>query len=324
MQVVNEADKYTRFRDRAVRALGGRRVDEAVARVRAIIGVPNIPAAETAAQTALDKLSAGTRPAAAELAALEFVIRMMRPAPLSRKGVLDPLPAQPGTNVYSPDTVARWEQFRSSIKPFIYSIGRIDLTSGNSRETGTGVLVGEDLLLTNHHVLSILSNGSNDLDEGQAEVRFYQEADAPDPTPAAFPITSVVAVHETLDMALLRVRLPAPRAVPAIETGALAANEPVAAIGYPFRDDRNPMFMNAIFGARYGVKRGALGEVLSTTSQALFHDCSTLGGNSGSPVFSLATGRIVGLHFSGSFMYRNQAIQAGEVLSFLSRATGAN
>jgi len=316
--------KYERLLGRANRALSGRAVDEAVGKVRAIVGVPHVPETETAAQAALDKLKAGKRPTAAELAALEFVIRMMRPAPLSRKGLLDPLPAAPGSSVYNPDTVKLWDNFRQTIKSFIYSVGRVDMTAGPSPETGTAFLVGEDLLLTNHHVLSMLSSGADELDEGQAVVRFYQEAGSVDPSPGEYPIVGVVAVHPTLDMALLRVKLPATRPVLALETGTVSTNEQVATIGYPFKDDRNPIFMDAVFGAFYGVKRGAIGEIVGAGTQTLFHDCSTLGGNSGSPLFSMTTGRVIGLHFSGFFMYRNEAVPAADVAAFVHSATGGN
>ena len=63
---------------RAQRTFGQLRVDEAVAKVRAIVGLPKVPDSEKAAQTALDKLRSGReRPTATELAALEFVIRML-------------------------------------------------------------------------------------------------------------------------------------------------------------------------------------------------------------------------------------------------------
>ena len=43
------------------------------------------------------------------------------------------------------------------------------------------------------------------------------------------------------------------------------------------------------------------------------HDCSTLGGNSGSVVLSLATGDAVGLHFAGRFLEANFAVSSGVV-----------
>ena len=307
---------------RAQRTFGTLRVDEAVAKVRAIIGLPSVPDSEKAAQAALDKLRSGReRPTALELAALEMVIRMMRPAPLSKNGQLDPMPARKGSSVYQPAAVAAWDAFRAHIAPRLYSIGRLDRTAGADPETGTGFLVAPNLVLTNHHVVTQLSHGVDQLDEGMAVIRFYQEFEGPEPVPSC-PVTRVVAIHQTLDMALLEVKLPDARPVIEIETGALPPHAMVGAIGYPYKDDRNPLFVDKIFAGIYGVKRGAFGEVLSSESALVSHDCSTLGGNSGSPIFALDTGKLVGLHFTGEFMYRNEAVPAADVAEFLRRTTG--
>ena len=42
--------------------------------------------------------------------------------------------------------------------------------------------------------------------------------------------------------------------------------------------------------------------------QAITHDCSTLGGNSGSAVIDLATGHVIGLHFAGAYLKANYAV----------------
>ena len=69
------------------------------------------------------------------------------------------------------------------------------------------------------------------------------------------------------------------------------------------------------------MKCAALGEVLDgTESPALFHDCSTTQGNSGSPIFSLASGRVAGIHRAGFFMYRNEAVDADQLRQFIQSA----
>jgi S1-C subfamily serine protease len=305
---------------RAHRAFAGRTVEDAVVKVRAIVGVPRIPDAEVAAQAAWDKLRVGKVPSAPELAALEFVIRMMRPAPLSQKGELAPLPSVAGTSTYNPDTTKAWEDFRLKVKPFLYSIGRLDRADGPDPEVGTGFLVGDDLVLTNRHVVSELSMGADELEKGQAFITFYQEAGTTDPPQNRFPITAVVALHPNLELALLRMELQAPRPQPQFEISPAVKATEVAAIGYPFKDIRNPLFVDAVFGSKYGVKRAALGEITGVSGQRLFHDCSTLGGNSGSPVFSLASACVVGVHYTGRFMYRNEAVTAAEAARFVSQA----
>jgi len=42
----------------------------------------------------------------------------------------------------------------------------------------------------------------------------------------------------------------------------------------------------------------------------LTHDCTSLGGNSGSPLISLEDGKVVGLHFSGEYGKANAAVSA--------------
>jgi S1-C subfamily serine protease len=93
----------------------------------------------------------------------------------------------------------------------------------------------------------------------------------------------------------------------------------VATVGYPANDPaHNPLFLSGVFQNKFGVKCAAVGEVLDgTESPALLHDCSTTQGNSGSPIFSLTSGRVAGIHRAGFFMYRNEAVDAGQLRQFI-------
>ena len=71
--------------------------------------------------------------------------------------------------------------------------------------------------------------------------------------------------------------------------------------------------MNQIYGQMYDFKRLAPGEVTSVESGRILHNCTTLGGNSGSAVIDLASGRALGLHFSGRFLETNYAVRADVV-----------
>jgi hypothetical protein len=86
----------------------------------------------------------------------------------------------------------------------------------------------------------------------------------------------------------------------------------VYVIGYPAWDGRrnDPEPMRRIFSEIYNVKRLQPGEISGETVKdfEIFHDCSTLGGNSGSPVIDLETHRVIGLHFGGRYMEKNHAI----------------
>ena len=58
-------------------------------------------------------------------------------------------------------------------------------------------------------------------------------------------------------------------------------------------------------------------------TDVVLHDCSTLGGNSGSVVLDLATGQAVGLHFAGRFLEANYAVPAAVVAARLERVLRA-
>jgi hypothetical protein len=68
--------------------------------------------------------------------------------------------------------------------------------------------------------------------------------------------------------------------------------------------------MRSIFGDIFGVKRLQPGEIMAFfDDEGLFnHDCSTLGGNSGSCVVDLASHQVLGLHFQGYYLQYNQAV----------------
>ncbi len=71
--------------------------------------------------------------------------------------------------------------------------------------------------------------------------------------------------------------------------------------------------MSRIFENIYNVKRLHPGEVMAVSEHFFNHDCSTLGGNSGSPVVDFNTGEAVGIHFAGSFEVANWAVKASVI-----------
>jgi S1-C subfamily serine protease len=303
---------------RARRALGDQTVSAAFQRARAIIGPSKFPVGEDLAQQGLDALRQGQVPSPAQIAALETVIKALRPSILAHDGLLDALPPY---QKYEQGTVDQWNAFRQAAKRYLYSVGRIDKADGTSTEPmATGFVVAPGVLVTNTHVLDAISANTRRLEKGQAVVRFGQEFGVvPDRPPVA--INSVIAVHPQLDMSLL-----------SIEDKTLAAwlidGQPaqkarrVAAIGYPQDDPRSPVFRDVIFGNRFKVKRGAPGEIRGTAAHTVFHDCSTLGGNSGSPLADLDTCKVIGVHRDGPlFLFRNEAVDGGSLAEFVGRNT---
>jgi V8-like Glu-specific endopeptidase len=305
---------YQLYLARAIRAFQNKPVATVLEKIKAVVGPGNMPPLEQSklAEEALTRMLNGKNPNAKQLAALEFIIRLMRPVPLSRQGVLDNL------QIDVAPTFPDWPKFQQSIKPHLYSIGRIDLLPKEG--VGTGFLVSDGVLVTNKHVLDVLSKGTGVLEQGQAVVRFKFEAGfADDETPTN--ITGVTAVHGELDIALLKVakqKFTKNRKPLTLDHKPVDIGDPVAAIGYPFDDSkRNPLFVSALFNGKFGVKRAAPGEVSGIGPQSIFHDCSTLGGNSGSPILSMKTASVVGLHRDGYFLYRNEAVDGTSLATFV-------
>jgi S1-C subfamily serine protease len=295
-------------------------VDEAVGKFRAIIGPTEIPFSEPVAQEALRLLHEGEVPSPDQLAALAIVIRLMRPVVFSRGGTLDDLPKSEGHNLYPDELKDVWSSFKKGIGEFLGSVGRIESRQG--AHIGTGFLVRSDLICTNRHVLGAMTYGSEVLAEGASRVVFKQEAGSTNQPTDIVTILGVAAIHPTLDMVLLTVRPQTDRYPVVIESASAGDGERVAVIGYPADDPvNNPLFLASVFEGKFGVKRAALGEVLDgTESPVLFHDSSTTQGNSGSPIFSLKSAKVAGIHRAGFFMYRNEAVEADKLREFINGA----
>jgi hypothetical protein len=167
-------------------------------------------------------------------------------------------------------------------------------------------------------VLGVLTFGSEVLVPGAARVVFRQEYGSTNKPGDIVSIDGALAIHSRLDMVLLAV-VRQDRPVLEIAEAAMNEGDKVAAIGYPGDDPaNNPLFLAGVFKGKFGVKRAAVGEVLDgTESPLLFHDCSTTHGNSGSPIFSLRSGRVTALHRAGFFMYRNEAVVGASLRKFV-------
>ncbi len=216
----------------------------------------------------------------------------------------------------------------------IPSVGRVEVINNPDFSwLGTGWLVADDVIVTNRHVASefgrlgpagfIFRMGANG---GLQSSRIdFLEEDQRTST-FDFDVESIIWIAPAAesDVAFLRVRQtsggrPLPPKIPLAET--VTPDEFVATIGYPARDPRVPDqdLVRRIFGDVYEKKRLAPGQVTTVEQNEIQHDCSTLGGNSGSAVISLKSGAAVGLHFSGLFLQANFAVSASKVRTLLRR-----
>jgi endonuclease G len=223
----------------------------------------------------------------------------------------------------------RLKKARPLLDRAIPAVGRIDLTGARLDWVGTGWLVAENIIVTNRHVANEFAARSEGFAfkmglNGQisADVDFLQEID--NSKRLVFKLLKPLHIEEPPgpDVAFFEIEIVsgnAKLAEPIDLATRIVDTENVATIGYPAYDSRipEPDLMERIYGKIYNKKRLAPGGVTQIESTRLCHNCTTLGGNSGSVVFDLTNGQAVGLHFSGSFLATNYAVRADVVKKFL-------
>lgn len=268
-------------------------------------------------ETALEKLQkdgTSARLSDREAMALEAVILTVgRPALLIQQGSFPPAPVG-------------WESLedhRPAIENTIPSVGRIDIVAEKKRyHLGTGFVVAPNLVMTNAHIVQKLARRDDD-----GTWMFYQgrehsmemigEKGSADSW--QFRISNVNSVHPTFDLALIDIEpvstdesrpAPAPLRFARIDP---SPQVDVYLLGYPEADKTGETpkeVIEEIFGKDYGVKRLQPGRYAKNLDDGptFAHDCSTLGGNSGSCVVDLQTNEVIGLHFRGYYGVQNDAI----------------
>lgn len=258
-----------------------------------------------------------------ELRSLEaIVLPENRPVVFVRNGSYEDI-GSPWTHLNTPEV-------KSRIAPLLRSIGRVEVPSLLSIPYGgTGFVVGRNLLMTNRHVARLFAEGVGTrfllYRPGDAAVDFKREVDTgEDDRTAYFVVRNVIMIHPYWDMALLLIE--GLDAYPALRLSVRPPEElqdrDVVAVGYPARDDRNDLeLQDLIFSKKYNVKRLQPGKLRSrarvrsfeSVVNAMTHDSSTLGGNSGSAVVDVETGEVVGLHFAGEYLKANYAVPTYEL-----------
>ncbi len=226
---------------------------------------------------------------------------------------------------------------RANIEKAIPAVGRIEVKNHPRYDwIGTGFLVAKNVVVTNRHVaiefarkngqsIEFLRNPAKNNKKIYARVDIREERSQRDEVEFKVEEVLFIADEDEFDVAFLKVKeLASEEEIPLPEPIKLAASIPangteVVTIGYPARDSRcpTPIHMERIFGAIYNVKRLAPGIVKSVESGILEHDCTTLGGNSGSVVLNIATGEAVGLHYAGTHRKGNWAVSAVKVAELL-------
>jgi hypothetical protein len=229
---------------------------------------------------------------------------------------------QDGDFAEPPPEWARLAPHRARIREVIARSGRVEVAGHVELDwIGTASLVAPGTLMTNRHVAEEFCSrdGAGFAFRPHMTPRIDFRREHGRTSALEFEISGVIGWHEDQDLALLRVEatsrdgraLPEPLAIAAAEPPDLFARD-VYVVGYPAYDGRRnePEPIRRIFMDLYNVKRLQPGRArgYSAMYKALEHDCSTLGGNSGSPVIDLETHQVIGLHFGGRFGAANYAV----------------
>ncbi|MEO3854057.1 serine protease [Acrocarpospora sp. B8E8] len=229
-----------------------------------------------------------------------------------------------------PDSVEianRLASARPALERAIPSAGRVDLRNHRLQWAGTAWMVREDIAVTNRHVAEVFARQNGDafvfrthFDGSMTRATLDWRREYQRPAESRFRVEEVLWIEPdgSADVALLRVSATGedgeaqPPVIELMTEEEIAATTAVAVIGYPARDSRNSADdQRRLFGDVYGVKRLAPGQVTTAPADGLLqHDATTLGGNSGSVLIGLETGKAAALHFAGVEHVANHAVQA--------------
>lgn len=228
---------------------------------------------------------------------------------------------------------------KSKLESRIPLIGRVNLVNNLDYDwVGTAWVAAPDLVVTNRHVAKVFTEvrgGRLEFRPGypgakmEAAIDFLEEHE--NQQTHIFRVVDILylAGDDEPDIAILKVEKRNGTGAELKESIRFAASPPrlkqfVAAIGYPAYDSRIPDadLIEKFFGDIFNKKRLAPGQIIDNADGLLSHDCSTSGGNSGSPVIDLESGEMLGLHFSGQFLRQNLAVPARVVSDLLDRVNG--
>ena len=258
---------------------------------------------------------------------LETIVREGRPALFVEQGrftrddsAIDDL---------SEIVVERLEAARPKVEPAFPLVGRIDVANhpNGADFLGTGWLIDEDVVVTNRHVAELLAQRGIDRYEfvpGQfgeplrASLAFgHERFGGPGLSVALDQVLYIEPAADGPDLALIKVVRQVDGTAPKFI--ALADSDPVpgqdvVVVGYPARASSRTIpdqeRMERLYGRTYNVKRAAPGKIDDPSRGWTTHDCTTLGGNSGSVVLDMHTGAACALHFAGLYLVENYAVPA--------------
>jgi Trypsin-like peptidase domain len=224
--------------------------------------------------------------------------------------------------------------------------GRIELRIGDTvREIATGFVVGDGLIMTNRHVVDVIAFRDDPSEPNPGgdkpvkwrirqnlhpQINFKAEHQVSDNSRIFTFTNDPIYTHPRFDLGLIRIskqssgdtpiQAPAPLKLSGADLNLQSMQ--LYIVGYPAADNQNiipKVVLDDIFGGIFEVKRLSPGELAGTLDDGVrfVHDCSTLGGSSGSCVIDLKTELVVGIHFQGSYLKANYAVWLWKLNDFL-------
>jgi phosphatidylserine/phosphatidylglycerophosphate/cardiolipin synthase-like enzyme/V8-like Glu-specific endopeptidase len=278
-------------------------------------------------------LESASRGVDVQAIALETIVREGRPALLIRENRIDHGVI---VDAAAEVIVKRLREAASVLEPIIPLVGRIDVDNypGPLNYLGTGWVIDRNVVITNRHVAELMARADDGKfrfrpgrfgEDLRVAVDYRREKD--------INASSVSRVRRIIwietdprkaDIAFLEVDRRSDGVsqdyIVLADSDAVPAND-VAVVGYPARAPAhiipNQAWMDQIYGSTYDVKRIAPGLMGANSRGWATHDCTTLGGNSGSVVLDMKNGRAVALHFAGLYMIENYAVPASTIKKYL-------
>ncbi|WP_340201412.1 S1 family peptidase [Ascidiimonas sp. W6] len=198
----------------------------------------------------------------------------------------------------------------------------------NKNKGSAWIIDGTDYIFTNKHVADQLFDEKNDLVSSYISFDDYPlESDS-----QKFEISSLhyIADRNSPDIAIFKIDIK-PKDRKQIlgltitqKNTSIKKEIQIAAIGYPShervacQEHRNAI--KKIFNHNYEIKRIAPAKLNSNsckTKDYFYHDCSTLGGSSGSPIINIEDGTVIGMYDEGYFGLYNCAVNNSALLEIL-------
>lgn len=232
--------------------------------------------------------------------------------------------------------VDRLKEQAAVVEACIPLVGRIDIDNypGSLTYAGTAWLVEPNVAVTNRHVAELIASSNNGKfkfrpgrlgEELRVTVDYRHEMGMQ--TSEVVRVLRVIWIEPSEtgpDIAFLELERTTDgtrKSALTLAESDLSPNSEVVVIGYPARAPAhiipNQQWMDQIYGGTYDVKRIAPGLMGGPSRGWSTHDCTTLGGNSGSVVIDMKTGAAVALHFAGLYMIENYAVPISTVRSYL-------